>query len=43
LSPLVVLDGPPNARLFANRLAMQGFQLKRAMVQLNELAQVPVK
>jgi hypothetical protein len=43
LSPLIVLDGRPAGRLFANHLAMQGFQLKRAMVQLNEVAQVLVK
>ena len=43
LNPFIVLDGPPNGRLFANHLAMQGFHLKRAMVQLNEVMQVLVK
>ena len=42
LQPLVVLDGDPNVGIFANHLAIQGFFLKRALVQLKEVQQVLV-
>jgi hypothetical protein len=42
LGPFFVLDGSPDGRLFANHLAIQGFHLKRAMVQLKEMSQVLV-
>jgi hypothetical protein len=42
LRPYFVLDGSPNGRLLANHLAIQGFYLKRALVQLKEFAQVLV-
>lgn len=42
LKPLVVLDGAPAMGIFANHLAVQGFYLKRALVQLKELADVLV-
>lgn len=42
LQPWVVLDGSPTGAVFANHLAAQGFHLKRALVQLNEMSQVLV-
>jgi hypothetical protein len=38
LQPRFVLDGEPGSGLFANHLASQGFLLKRALVQLREMA-----
>jgi hypothetical protein len=40
LHPPVVLDAPPDSRLFASHLGSQGFYLLRALVQLNEVAKV---
>jgi hypothetical protein len=40
LQPAVVLDAPPDSRLFASHLGSQGFYLLRALVQLNEVAKV---
>lgn len=40
LRPFVVLDGAPEGSIFANHLAMQGFQLLRALVKLNEVVKV---
>ena len=40
MRPLVVIDGPPRATLFASHLAIQGFYLKRAVLQLKEMSQV---
>jgi hypothetical protein len=42
LRPFFVLEASPSGRVFANHLAIQDFHLKRAMVQLKELAQVLV-
>jgi hypothetical protein len=42
LRPFFVLDASPSGRIFANHLAIQGFYLKRAMVQLQEMSQVLV-
>lgn len=39
MRPIWVIDGPPSGKLFASHLAVQGFYLKRAMVQLNEMDQ----
>ena len=36
----LVLDAPPDSRLFASHLGSQGFYLLRALVQLNEVAKV---
>jgi hypothetical protein len=38
LQPWVVLDGSPEAGLFASHIASQGFFLKRALVQLREMS-----
>jgi hypothetical protein len=40
MRPFVVIDGPPRGTLFASHLAIQGFYLKRAVLQLKELDQV---
>ena len=40
LRPLFVIDGPPQATLFASHLAIQGFYLKRVILQLNEMSLV---
>jgi hypothetical protein len=42
LRPFFVVDASPSGRIFANHLAIQGFYLKRAMVQLKEMSQVLV-
>lgn len=42
MRPFFVIDGTPRDGIFANHLAFQGFYLKRAMVQLHEMAQVLV-
>lgn len=42
MRPLFVFDGTPRDGIFANHLAFQGFYLKRAMVQLQEMSQVLV-
>jgi hypothetical protein len=40
LRPMFVIDGPPTATLFASHLAIQGFYLKRVILQLNEMSLV---
>ena len=40
MRPLVVIDGPPRATLFASHLAIQGFYLKRAVLQIKEMSAV---
>lgn len=40
MRPLVVIDGPPRAVLFASHLAIQGFYLKRIVLQLKEMSAV---
>ena len=40
MRPLFVIDGPPRATLFASHLAIQGFYLKRIVLQLKEMSQV---
>jgi hypothetical protein len=40
MRPIFVIDGPPRGTLFASHLAIQGFYLKRAVLQLKELDQV---
>jgi hypothetical protein len=42
LRPFFVIDAPPNGMLFTNHLAVQGFYLKRTLVQLKEISQVLV-
>jgi hypothetical protein len=42
LRPFFVIDAAPNGMLFTNHLAIQGFYLKRTLVQLTEIAQVLV-
>jgi hypothetical protein len=42
LRPFFVIDASPNGMLFTNHLAIQGFYLKRALVQLQEISQVLV-
>ena len=40
LRPLVVLNGGGDSSFFANHLHMQGFYMKRAILQLDEIARV---
>ena len=40
MRPFFVIDGPPRGTLFASHLAIQGFYLKRAVLQLKELDEV---
>ena len=40
MRPLLVVDGSPRAALFASHLAIQGFYLKRVVLQLKEMSQV---
>ena len=40
MRPLFVIDGPPQGTLFASHLAIQGFYLKRVVLQLKEMSQV---
>jgi hypothetical protein len=40
LRPLVVMTGQGDSSFFANHLHMQGFYLKRALIQLDEVANV---
>ncbi len=40
LQPLVVLNAPGDDSLFANHLFMQGFYMKRAIMQLDEVVRV---
>jgi hypothetical protein len=40
LRPLIVMNGQGDASFFANHLHMQGFYLKRAILQLDEVANV---
>jgi hypothetical protein len=40
MRPIFVIDGPPQGTLFASHLAIQGFYLKRAVLQLKEVDQV---
>ena len=40
LQPLVVLNGGGDSSFFANHLHMQGFYMKRAILQLDEIARV---
>jgi hypothetical protein len=40
MRPFFVIDGPPRGTLFASHLAVQGFYVKRAVLQLKELADV---
>jgi hypothetical protein len=40
LRPFVVLDGDLDRSIFANHLAMQGFYMKRAFIQLEEMVSV---
>jgi hypothetical protein len=42
LRPFFVIDAAPQGRLFTNHLAVQGFYLKRTLVQLQEMSQVLV-
>jgi hypothetical protein len=42
LRPFFVIDARPNGPLFTNHLAIQGFYLKRVLVQLKEITQVLV-
>jgi hypothetical protein len=37
MRPLFVIDGPPQGTLFASHLAIQGFYLKRIVLQLKEM------
>jgi hypothetical protein len=40
MRPIWVIDGPPRGTLFASHLAVQGFYLKRVVLQLKEMEQV---
>jgi hypothetical protein len=40
MRPFFVIDGPPRGTLFASHLAIQGFYVKRAVLQLKEMDQV---
>ena len=40
MRPLFVIDGPPRGTLFASHLAIQGFYVKRVVLQLKEMDQV---
>lgn len=42
MRPFIVADAAPNNSIFANHLAIQGFYLKRVLVQLKEMSQVLV-
>ncbi len=42
LRPFIVADASPRGSIFANHLAIQGFYLKRMLVQLKEMSQVLV-
>lgn len=42
MRPFIVADASPNNSIFANHLAIQGFYLKRVLVQLKEMSQVLV-
>ena len=37
MRPFFVIDGPPQGTLFASHLAIQGFYLKRIVLQLKEM------
>ena len=40
MRPIWVIDGPPRGTLFASHLAIQGFYVKRVVLQLKEMEQV---
>jgi hypothetical protein len=40
MRPIWVIDGPPRGTLFASHLAVQGFYVKRVVLQLKEMEQV---
>jgi hypothetical protein len=40
MRPLFVINGPPQGTLFASHLAIQGFYVKRVVLQLKEMSQV---
>lgn len=40
MRPLFVIDGPPQGTLFASHLAIQGFYVKRVVLQLKEMSLV---
>ena len=40
MRPIFVIDGPPRGTLFASHLAIQGFYVKRVVLQLKEMEQV---
>ena len=40
LRPTIVLNGDPDRSIFANHLALQGFYMKRAILQLEEAVNV---
>lgn len=40
MRPIFVIDGPPRGTLFASHLAIQGFYVKRVVLQLKEMDQV---
>ncbi|MFO1036235.1 MAG: DUF2333 family protein [Geminicoccaceae bacterium] len=40
MRPFFVIDGPPSGALFASHLAVQGFYVKRVVLQLNEMSEV---
>jgi hypothetical protein len=40
MRPIFVIDGPPRGTLFASHFAIQGFYVKRVVLQLKEMDQV---